>query len=174
MTPAAMSAAHSNTNYYDADGRCYQASFDGNCVAFRDSTEEYGSRWIQGTPAVSIRSGKDLPGGFIFTFMDHGASPQRLHALWTFEGPLETAVACWLQAGFYRSRIDWHFNRKHPEASLHLRTRGNWLTGGNSSHVIIPGVQNGNRTAGNIHVGEFNPFTGFGIGFMLHQLETLR
>ena len=174
VTPAPVSTVHPSSNFCDADGRWYQATFDGDCVVFRDATEEYDSRWIQGTAAVTMASGRGLPGGFIFTFMDHGKSPQRLHALWRFDGSLQETVECWLRAGFYRYRMDWHFNRRHPDASIHLRTRGNWLTGGNSAHVIISGAQTGNHTVGNIHVGEFNPFTGFGIGFILHQMEALR
>jgi hypothetical protein len=102
--------------------------------------------------------------------MDHGPHPQRLHALWNFQGSVQQAIAAWKQAGFAVSIPDRSWNRNHP-ASVHLRNRGAALTGADSSHVTIPLIQEGDKTTGAIHVGDFNPLVGFGIGFVLHHLE---
>ena len=160
-----------NEEFLDPEGQSYAGCFDGRNVIFSGLAADYVGQWVQGTQATVIRSGRRLPRGFTFIFMDHGKPPQRLHAKWEFDGPLREAIQGWKQANFSVSRVDRQFNREHPEASIHLRTRGAWVTGADSSHVIIPSGQTGQRMTGDIHVGEFNPLTGFGIGFMLHQLE---
>jgi hypothetical protein len=83
---------------------------------------------------------------------------------------LSQAIAAWKQAGFTVSIPDRAWNRNHP-ASVHLRSQGARLTGADSSHVTIAIDQTGDTTRGEIHVGEFNPLTGFGVGFVLHHLE---
>ena len=172
------SSAHSTTSNVDADvidddGRCYSGFFDGSHVVFSDGPAEFIGRWVQGSAATVIRNTRQLPEGFQFTFMDHGPRPQRLHALWSFRGSVTQAIDGWKLAGFSISIPDRAWNRNHP-ASVHLRTRGKRLTGADSSHVTIPLAQTGNDTNGEIHVGEFNPLTGFGIGFLLHHLEPWR
>jgi hypothetical protein len=164
----ALSNAH--PDFVDACGHRYSGSFDGKNVTFNDGAVDWVGGWVQGTSATIIRNTKLLPDGFTFTFMDHGPGPQRLHAVWTFKGSVEEVIAGWRLAGFSLSRADRTWNRNHP-ASTHLRTKGGSLTGADSSHAIIPVVQTEMYTTGEIHVGEFNPLTGFGIGFVLHQLE---
>jgi hypothetical protein len=157
-------------SFVDDDGHHYSAFFDGSNVIFSDGSAEFIGRWRQGSAATVIRNTRRLPGGFHFTFMDHGPRPQRLHALWSFDGSVPQAIAAWKQAGFSVSIPDRAWNRNHP-ASVHLRNRGAFLTGADSSHATIPLAQAGGETTGEIHVGEFNPLTGFGIGFVLHHLE---
>jgi hypothetical protein len=156
--------------FIDDDGRRYGAGFDGSSVTFVDGSMSHAGRWLQGTAATVIPSGGSLGDGFTFTFMDHGPRPQRLHALWTFEGTISEAIASWKAAGFSVSSLDRTLNRNHA-AAVHLRTRGAFLTGADSSHVIILPASAEGGTRGNIHVGEFNPLAGFGVGFVLHQLE---
>jgi hypothetical protein len=162
---------HSVDDVFVDDTDCrYSGFFDGGHVVFRSGDVEFVGRWIQGTKAVSVSGGGRLSAEFELTFMDHGPRPQRLHAVWKFAGPLEQAIAGWERAGFTISRADRRWNRNHP-AAIHLRTRGNFASGADSSHVIIPTAQSGTTTRGDVHVGEFNPLTGFGLGFALHQLE---
>lgn len=156
--------------FVDGYGRRYAARFDGNNVMFDDDAKPYIGQWLQGTAATVIPSGGRLGGGFIVTFMDHGPRPQRLHALWTFDGAVVEAIARWKAAGFFVSRADRYLNRNRQEA-VHLRTWGAFPTGADSSHVVIPVAQAEGEARGDIHVGEFNPLTGFGVGFVLHQLE---
>jgi hypothetical protein len=164
-TPSNADAA-----FIDDEGHRYSAFFDGSHVLFSDSSVDFIGRWLQGSAATVICQTQRLCEGFQFTFMDHGPRPQRLHALWSFQGPVQQAITGWKQAGFSVSIPDRAWNRNHP-ASVHLRTGGAFCTGADSSHVTIPLVQTGGETIGEIHVGEFNPFTGFGIGFLLHHLE---
>jgi hypothetical protein len=156
--------------FLDGNGHPYSASFDGSHVTFNDGSADFLGRWILGSEATVIRQTRRLQHGFQFTFMDHGPRPQRLHALWGFDGPLSQAIAVWKQAGFSVSIPDRAWNRNHP-ASVHLRNSGAAFTGADSSHVTIAIDQTGDKTKGEIHVGEFNPLTGFGIGFVLHHLE---
>ena len=156
--------------FLDDNGRPYSASFDGSHVIFNDGSANFVGRWILGSAATVIRQTRRMQQGFQFTFMDHGPRPQRLHALWSFEGPLSQAITAWKQAGFSVSIPDRAWNRNHP-TSVHLRNRGAAFTGADSSHVTIAIDQTGDTTKGEIHVGEFNPLTGFGIGFVLHHLE---
>jgi hypothetical protein len=156
--------------FLDHNGHPYSASFDGSHVIFNDGAADLVGRWMLGSAATVVRQTRQLCQGFQFTFMDHGPRPQRLHALWNFQGPVPQAIAAWKQAGFSVSIPDRAWNRNHP-ASVHLRNRGSALTGADSSHVTIPLAQTGSETRGEIHVGEFNPLTGFGIGFVLHHLE---
>lgn len=160
--------------FFDQRGHLYSGCFDGRNVFFssRDADSvDFIGQWMQGTPATMVRGGRQVSSRFLFTFMDHGEPPQRLHALWEFDGPLDDAIESWKLANFSISVGDRHFNRKHPASSIHLRTRGARVTGADSSHVVIPLDQTGKHTTGNIHVGEFNPMTGCGIGFVLHLLE---
>lgn len=156
--------------FVDSDGCRYSAAFDGKNVIFNNGTAEFKGRWLQGTSATIIESSRYLAEGFTFNFVDHGPTPQRLHAVWTFQGSVEEAVAGWKQANFSVSNVDRRVNRNHP-ASLHLRTRGAMGTGTDSSHVTIPLLQAERCISGEIHIGEFNPLTGFGLGFLLHHLE---
>jgi hypothetical protein len=151
-------------------GDQYFGLFDGSHVIFRVGAANFIGHWIQGTDATEISGGERLSVDFKFTFMDHGPRPQRLHALWEFDGPVEQAINSWEAAGFSLSGADRQWNRNHP-AAIHLRTRGKFATGADSSHVVIPLEQSGATTRGDIHVGEFNPLTGFGLGFALHHLE---
>ena len=157
-------------DFIDDDGGSYSAFFDGNRVIFNDGSADFVGRWLQGSAATVVHKTRRLREGFRFTFMDHGPRPQRLHALWNFVGPVQEAIAAWKLAGFSVSIPDRAWNRNHP-ASVHLRTPGAFVTGTDSSHVTIPVAQTGSDTTGEIHVGEFNPLTGFGIGFLLHHLE---
>jgi hypothetical protein len=159
-----------DANFLDDEGHCYSGFFDGSHVIFNHGSREFIGRWLQGSAATTIFQTRRLCQGFQFTFMDHGPRPQRLHALWSFQGPVSQAITAWKQAGFSVSLPDRAWNRNHP-ASVHLRTRGAWFTGADSSHVTIPLDQTGSETNGEIHVGEFNPLTGFGIGFVFHHLE---
>ncbi len=166
---------HSTPSYVDAvflddDGHRYSAFFDGTHMIFNDGSVDVIGRWLQGSDATVIRQTRRLCQGFQFTFFDHGPRPQRLHALWSFQGDLQQAITAWKQAGFSVSIPDRAWNRNHP-ASVHLRNRGTRFTGADSSHVTIPVGQDDSETRGEIHVGEFNPLTGFGIGFVLHHLE---
>lgn len=163
-------SSNTDTVFLDDDGHRYSPSFDGSHVAFNDGSADFIGRWMQGSDATVIRQTRRLREGFQFTFMDHGPPPQRLHALWTFHGPVQQAITAWKQAGFSVSIPDRAWNRNHP-ASMHLRNRGARFTGADSSHATIPLAQTGSETRGEIHVGEFNPLTGFGIGFLLHHLE---
>ncbi|HZC43909.1 MAG TPA: hypothetical protein VE195_07025 [Acidobacteriaceae bacterium] len=156
--------------FLDQDGHRYSAFFDGSYVIFNEGSADFIGRWLQGSAATVIMQTRGLPEGFQFTFMDHGPRPQRLHALWSFQGPMQQAISAWKQAGFSVSVPDRAWNRNHP-VSAHLRNRGAALTGADSSHVTIPFTQTGRETRGEIHVGEFNPLTGLGLGFLLHQLE---
>jgi hypothetical protein len=156
--------------FLDDNSHRYAAFFDGSRAIFNDGSADFIGRWILGSPATMIHQTRRLGEGFQFTFMDHGPRPQRLHALWNFQGPLPQALTAWKQAGFSVSVPDRAWNRNNP-ASVHLRTRGARFTGADSSHVTIPLTQTGDRTEGEIHVGEFNPLTGFGVGFVLHHLE---
>lgn len=156
--------------FLDDDGRRYSAFFDGSHVCFNDGSADFIGQWLQDSAATVICQTRRLCEGFQFTFMDHGPPPQRLHALWTFQGNVQQAITAWKQAGFSVSIPDRVWNRNHP-ASVHLRNRGARFSGADSSHVTIPVDQEGSETRGEIHVGEFNPLTGFGIGFVLHHLE---
>ena len=156
--------------FLDGDGHPYSAFFDGSHVFFNDGSADFIGQWMQGSDATAIRHTCRLGKGFQFTFMDHGPRPQRLHAVWTFQGDVQQAITAWKQAGFSVSMPDRAWNRNHP-ASVHLRNRGARLSGADSSHVTIPLDQDGNETRGEIHVGEFNPLTGFGLGLVLHRLE---
>jgi hypothetical protein len=158
-------------NFADDSGRKYTGYFDGRQVVFHDGKNNFSGRWLQGSSATSVRGGGDLPGEFAFAFMDHGPAPQRFHALWEFAGFRDQAIERWCRAGFTLSAVDRYLNPNHPRSSIHLRTRGRSITGADSSHVVIFSDIPSDRVAGEIHVGEFNPFTGFGIGFVLHQLE---
>ena len=158
-------------DFVDEIGHAYSGFFDGKHVVFSDGSTDYTGEWLQGTVATVIRQSRRLPSQFTFTFMDHGNTPQRLHAVWEFEGALDSAVEGWKRAGFIVSNVDRYLNRNHPRSSIHLRTRGAFWTGADSSHVVIPGFQVEKFTTGEIHVGEFNPFTGLGIGLLLHLLE---
>lgn len=159
-----------NEFFADDDGHRYSAFFDSGNVVFNNGSADFIGRWLQGSAATVIRNTRRLPGGFHFTFMDHGPHPQRLHAVWRFDGSVPQAIAAWKMAGFSVSITDRTWNRNHP-ASIHLRNRGALLTGADSAHVTVPVAQSGSETTGEIHVGEFNPLTGFGIGFVLHHLE---
>lgn len=159
--------------FRDENGHRYSAVFDGSHVIFNDGSADFIGRWVQGSAATVIRQTRRLHEGFQFTFFDHGPPPQRLHALWTFQGTVPQAISAWKQAGFSVSIPDRAWNRNHP-ASIHLRNKGARFTGADSSHVTIPLDQTGSETRGEIHVGEFNPLTGFGIGFVLHHLERWR
>ena len=161
---------NTQTIFLDDNDRPYSASFDGSHVTFNDGSADFIGRWILGSSATVIQQTRRLQQGFQFTFMDHGPRPQRLHALWSFEGPLLQAIAAWKQAGFSVSIPDRAWNRNHP-ASVHLRNRGRRLTGADSTHITIPLAQTGTEARGEIHVGEFNPLTGFGIGLVFHHLE---
>jgi hypothetical protein len=156
---------------FDRAGRRYSGFFDGSHVIFRADASKFTGRWIQGSDRTEIPGGGRLASAFAFTFMDHGPRPQRLHAIWNFDGPVDQAIAGWEAAGFSVSRKDQRWNRNHPSA-IHLRTRGEFATGADSSHVVLPLGQSGTMTHGDIHVGEFNPLTGFGVGFALHQMES--
>ncbi len=156
--------------FLDDNGRRYSAFFDGSHVIFNDGSADFIGRWILGSAATEINQTRRLGKGFRFTFMDHGLRPQRLHALWTFQGTLAHTIAAWKQAGFSVSIPDRAWNRNHP-TSVHLRSRGAPITGADSSHVTIAIDQTGDTTRGEIHVGEFNPLTGLGVGFLLHHLE---
>lgn len=159
-------------NFVDESGCTYLGFFDGSNVIFRSGSTDYVGRWLQGTAATVIRHTQLLPDGFIFNFMDHGNFPQRLHAVWEFGGSLQKVLEAWKLAGFSVSNIDRHFNQNHSRSSTHLRTKGAFITGADSSHVVIPPTRaEASSTSGEIHVGEFNPCTGFGIGFLLHRLE---
>ncbi|MFZ0518512.1 MAG: hypothetical protein WBG23_16110 [Acidobacteriaceae bacterium] len=162
--------SESEAVFVDENGHRYSAAFDGSHVIFNDGSADFMGRWTLGSAATIIRQTRRLHEGFQFTFFDHGPRPQRLHALWTFQGIMPQAIAAWKQAGFSVSIPDRAWNRNHP-ASIHLRNRGAHFTGADSSHVTIPLNQTGGETRGEIHVGEFNPLTGFGIGFVLHHLE---
>ena len=157
-------------DFVDSDGRRYSAYFDGINVIFNDGATDRIGHWLQGSAATVIQKTRLLPDAFRFTFMDHGSRPQRLHALWSLDGSVQEAIVSWKMAGFSVSIPDRTWNRNHP-ASIHLRTRGARCTGADSSHVTIPVTQTGSNTTGEIHVGEFNPLTGFGVGFLLHHLE---
>ena len=174
LQPEAISGHSTPSNedsvFFDDSGRRYSAYFDGSHVIFNDGTADFAGRWIPGSAATIVRQTRRLCEGFQFTFMDHGPHPQRLHALWNFQGPVPQAIAAWKQAGFSVSLPDRAWNRNHP-ASVHLRNRGAALTGADSSHVTIPLIQKDDKTNGEIHIGEFNPLVGFGIGFVLHHLE---
>jgi hypothetical protein len=159
-----------DADFIDDSGLRYTAYFDGRHVIFNHGSRNFIGRWLQGSAATAIYQTRRLSQGFHFTFMDHGLRPQRLHALWSFHGSMSQAITGWKEAGFSVSIPDRAWNRKHP-TSVHLRTRGAWFTGADSSHVTIPLTQAGDETTGEIHVGEFNPLTGFGIGFVLHHLE---
>jgi hypothetical protein len=158
-------------DFADAIGRRYTGYFDGRHVVFHDGENSFAGRWLQGSSATSVQGGGDLPAELAFAFMDHGPAPQRLHALWEFGGSPDEAIEKWCRAGFRVSVVDRYLNRNHPRFSNHLRTRGRSITGADSSHVVIFPDARGDRVAGEIHVGEFNPLTGLGIGFVLHQLE---
>jgi hypothetical protein len=165
-----LTAANECANFLDTNHRRYSAFFDGRQVIFNDGSMDFIGRWQQGSAATVLSQTRRLCDGFQFTFMDHGPPRQRLHALWNFQGSVQQAIAAWKHAGFSVSISDRTWNRNHPE-SVHLRNRGAALTGADSSHVTIPLVQEGDTTTGAIHVGEFNPLVGFGIGFVLHHLE---
>jgi hypothetical protein len=169
-SPAQATPRIAQSIFLDGNDRPYSASFDGSHVIFNDGSADFVGRWRLGSTATVIRQTRRLQQGFQFTFMDHGPRPQRLHALWNFEGPMSQAITAWKQAGFSISIPDRAWNRNHP-ASVHLRNRGRRLTGADSSHVTIAIDQAGGETNGEIHVGEFNPLTGFGIGLVLHHLE---
>ncbi len=156
--------------FVDSQGQRYSAFFDGRNAIFNDGAADFIGRWLLGTSATAIQRTRRLPDGFTFTFMDHGPRPQRLHAVWRFPGSVEEAIASWKLAGFSVSSVDRLWNRNHP-SSIHLRTRGALATGADSSHVVMPVTQTENTATGEIHVGEFNPLTGLGIGFVLHHLE---
>ncbi len=161
--------AANGPDFIDAGGHRYAGCFDGHNVIFSDGETDFIGRWRLGTPAVIVRRMRRLPSRFMFTFFDHGHAPQRLHALWEFAGSHSAAIEAWRQAGFSLSPFDRRLNRNHPRSSTHLRTKGASITGADSSHVVIfPGDD---CTKGDIHVGEFNPFTGFGVGFVFHWME---
>ncbi len=157
--------------FIDTDGHRYAGCFDGRNVMFSDGEINFTGRWLSGTSAIQIRRTLHLCAGFAFTFFDHGHSPQRLHALWQFAGTCSQAIEGWKQAGFSVSIFDRWLNQNHPRSSIHLRTKGARVTGADSSHVVIFPGASGHSAMGQIHVGEFNPFTGWGVGFLLHQLE---
>ena len=156
--------------FADPDGHRYSATFNGSHVTFSDGAQDFIGEWSLGSSATVIKNSEGPLQGFIFTFMDHGPRPQTLHAVWSFPDSLEHAIAAWESAGFSLSPIDRYINRNHPRA-MHLRTKGAFATGAGSSHVVIPLRQPPHQTSGDIHVGEFNPLTGCGIGFVLHQCE---
>lgn len=114
---------------------------------FNDGSADFIGRWLQDSAATVICQTQRLCEGFQFTFLDHGPRPQRLHALWSFQGPVPQAIEAWKQAGFSVSIPDRAWNRNHP-ASVHLRNRGARFTGADSSHVTIPVDQDGNETRG--------------------------
>lgn len=164
-------AAAGADQFADAAGRLYNAAFDGSRVIFSCDQENFPGQWVLGTPPVSISRTRVLLPGFTLTFYDHGPAPQRLHALWHFQGTLDVAVAAWRQAGYMPSQWESRFSRNHP-AAIHLRTRGARWTGADSAHVTIPLEQPSmSETCGQIHVGEFNPWIGWGIGLLLHCFE---
>jgi hypothetical protein len=151
-------------DFSDDSGRRYTGYFDGRHVVFHDGENSFSGRWLPGSSATSLPSGGDLPAELAFAFMDHGPAPQRLHALWEFAGLRDQAIERWCRAGFRLSVVDRYLNPNHPRTSTHLRTKGR-------SIVVIFSDIRGDRVTGEVHVGEFNPLTGFGIGFVLHQLE---
>ncbi|MES2220148.1 MAG: hypothetical protein V4587_04195 [Acidobacteriota bacterium] len=168
--PAHATSSNVDEIFLDDNGRSYSAHFDGSHVIFNDGSMDSTGRWTLGSAATLITQTRRLGEGFRFTFMDHGPRPQRLHAVWNFQGTLAQAIAAWKQAEFSVYIPDRAWNRNHP-ASVHLRNRGAAITGADSSHVTIPLAQTSRETTGTIHVGEFNPLTGFGVGFVLHHLE---
>ena len=115
-------SSNADTVFLDDDGRRYSAFFDGSHVIFNHGSADFSGRWLQGSAATVISQTRRLCQGFQFTFMDHGARPQRLHALWSFQGAVPQAIAAWKQAGFSVSVPDRAWNRNHP-ASVHLRNR---------------------------------------------------
>lgn len=171
LHPVTQAEAAAKSDFVDKHGRFYSGHFNGRDVIFCDGESEYIGRWLQGTSATSICQSRCLSGRFSFTFMDHGCTPQRLHAWWQFDGRMDDAIEQWKNAGFFISNVDRRINRNYPKSSIHMRTRGVSITGADSSHVIIPPTQIQLGTHGEIHVGEFNPFTGWGVGFLLHQME---
>lgn len=170
LNPPTFPGEFSLKPFIDPHGRCYSATFNGSQVIFNDGAHDSIGQWLLGSSATVIRNSKGPLQGFTFTFMDHGPRPQTLHAIWSFPGSVEQAIAAWESAGFSLSPIDRWINRNHPRAS-HLRTKGAFGTGAGSSHVVVPLGQPPHHTTGDIHVGEFNPLTGCGIGFVLHQFE---
>lgn len=167
---AQSTASDESSVFFDENGCRYTAFFNGSHVIFNDGSMDFIGKWQQGSAPTVLSQTRHLCQGFQFTFMDHGRRPQRLHALWNFQGSVQQAITAWKQAGFAVSIPERTWNRNHP-ASVHLRNPGALLTGADSSHVTIPLVQQCNKATGAIHVGEFNPFAGFGIGFVLHHLE---
>ncbi len=161
-------------DFIDLSGIHYSGAFDGKNIVFRCGDTEYIARWMQGTAATAVRGNELILPGFIFIFMDHGRPPQRLHAQWTFNGPVVQAIRLWQLAGFSISYADRYINRNHVLASVHLRTKGSFATGADSSHAIVYCNAAGATSSGEIHVGEFNPMTGFGVGFLLHLTERWR
>ncbi|SEG18650.1 hypothetical protein SAMN05421819_2108 [Bryocella elongata] len=163
----------------DQSGRRYAGTFDGRQVVFRsaDGLPCEGA-WVLGSGEVTgISGGGDLSERFHFTFLDHGRGNQRLNARFRFEGKTEEAIAAFLGAGYCVSRWDNRFNKQHQAPAggflVHLRSRGHWLTGADSGHAILtmfPGERS--SVSGEVHVGEHNPTTGMGIGFLLHLAET--
>jgi hypothetical protein len=165
-------------NLSDQNGNKYSGTFDGKNVSFTgaDGSKSTGS-WIQGSNETKgITGGGDLSDKFSFTFSDHGGGNQRLNASWTFAGSVEDARKAWEKAGYGESFLDEQFNNEHqppPGGSLiHMRSSGNFFTGGDSGHVMIPVPPNATvPTSGDVHVGEHNPTTNFPVGFLLHQEE---
>jgi hypothetical protein len=162
----------------DQHGETYTAVFDGsNVVLTTASGHDRIARWLPGSMKIA-----DVPGGgalsprFTFTFYDHGGGNQRLHATWTFAGTTEEAIAAFERAGYATSALDHKHNRKHSAAGrtlIHMRSRGSMLTGADSGHAILYLDLQGDppRTCGEVHVGEHNPTTGLGLGFLLHRWE---
>jgi len=163
----------------DQHGNRYTGTFDGRQVVFRGADGlECNGAWILGSVEVTgIVGGEGLGEGFRFTFLDHGKGNQRLNARFSFAGSSEDAIATMLRAGYRVSRWDNRFNRQHQAPAggslVHLRSRGHWLAGADSGHAILtvfPGDEH--SVSGEVHVGEHNPTTGMGVGFLLHQAET--
>jgi len=153
-------------DFVDSHGRRYSVYFDGINVIFNDGSADRIGYWLQGSAATVIQRTRLLPDAFRFTWVSPAAAACVVELGWLGSGSHRRLEAGRFFCVHPRSRLEPQSSGIDPPAD-----QGEDCTGADSSHVTIPVAQTGSNTTGEIHVGEFNPLTGFGVGFVLHHLE---
>jgi hypothetical protein len=127
--------------------------------------------FVNGTPQTTFEDAGFANGGalsgFNFTLTNSKLEANQTEAgYFSFGGTPAQAGAALQAAGFNQ--------RSGTEGGIEYRSSGSGLTGANSGHFILnpnviidPGVSLP-VAGGDVHFGEHNPYSGFGIGLALH------
>ena len=147
----------------------YTASVNGSGVQFSNDGGKTSSTGVfdNGTPQTTFQDAGWANGGalsdFNFTLTNSKLEANQTEAgSFSFSGTPEQAGAALQRAGFAP-----HWG---TEGGNEYRSPGSFWTGADSGHFIV----NPNATlpaVGNMHFGEHNPYSGSGLGAILHCVE---